>query len=80
MSTKVKTGSSPLPDSTLLAALPPPTNEHLALVDLDSSSTTHVRVEISKETVADYTDLLKEGRCCRASGSDVFWTAVDRSH
>ena len=62
MSTKVKTGSSPLPDSTLLAALPPPTNEHLALADLDSSSTTHVRVEISKETVADYTDLLKEGR------------------
>ena len=62
MSTKVKPASLPLSDSTLLAALPPPTKKHLALADLDASGSTHVRVDISKETVADYADLLKEGR------------------
>ena len=62
MTPKADTASLPSPDSTLVVALAPPIKEHLPLVDLDSSGSAHVRVEISKETVADYADLLKEGR------------------
>ena len=39
-----------------------PKQEHLALADLDSTGSAHVRLEIAADTVADYADLLKEGR------------------
>ncbi len=62
MSTREKTAPSSWSDIGLPAAWPPPTTEHLALADLDAGGPAHVRLDLSKETVADYADLFKEGR------------------
>ena len=40
----------------------PASREHLALADLDAGDCAHVRVDISKDTVSDYAELLKDGR------------------